>query len=134
MDLTLKCPHCKYTQIYSYCKIIRHLFVLLSIMLTNRHAFGCLSLIVVARKLKAPRKSTGTGLGSNQTVNLILYVLAVDEIMKGECDNPTIDLLICKYKDGMTVEWSFRSMGGPLGVFEYENELQTNKRNAPISR
>ena len=72
--------------------------------------------------------------GQQSNGKLNFYVSAVDEIMKGECDNPTIDLLICKYKDGMTVEWLFRSMGGPLGVFEYENELQTNKRNAPISR
>ncbi len=55
---------------------------------------------------------------------LNFYVSAVDELMKGENDNPTIGLLICKRKDDMTVEWAFRGVDRPLGVAEYENELQ----------
>lgn len=55
---------------------------------------------------------------------LNFYVSAVDELMKGENDNPTIGLLICKHKDDMTVEWAFRGVDRPLGVAEYENEIQ----------
>ena len=51
--------------------------------------------------------------------------------MKGEGDNPTIGLLICKHKDDMTVEWSFLGMDRPLGVFEYENELRKIKEMLP---
>lgn len=62
---------------------------------------------------------------------LNFYVSAVDELMKGEGDNPTIGLLICKHKDDMTVEWSFRGMDKPLGVSEYENELREIKEMLP---
>ncbi len=55
---------------------------------------------------------------------LNFYVSAVDELMKGENDNPTIGLLICKHKDDMTVQWAFRGVDRPLGVAEYENEIQ----------
>lgn len=55
---------------------------------------------------------------------LNFYVSAVDEMMKGANDNPTIGLLICKHKDDMTVEWAFRGVDRPLGVAEYENEIQ----------
>lgn len=55
---------------------------------------------------------------------LNFYVSAVDELMKGKNDNPTIGLLICKHKDDMTVEWAFRGVDRPLGVAEYENEIQ----------
>lgn len=62
---------------------------------------------------------------------LNFYVSAVDELMKGEGDNPTIGLLICKHKDDMTVEWSFRGIERPLGVSEYENELRKIKEMLP---
>lgn len=62
---------------------------------------------------------------------LNFYVSAVDELMKGEGDNPTIGLLICKHKDDMTVEWSFRGIDRPLGVSEYENELRKIKEMLP---
>lgn len=62
---------------------------------------------------------------------LNFYVSAVDELMRGEGDNPTIGLLICKHKDDMTVEWSFRGMDRPLGVAEYENELKRIKEILP---
>lgn len=62
---------------------------------------------------------------------LNFYVSAVDELMKSEGDNPTIGLLICKHKDDMTVEWSFRGMDRPLGVAEYENEMRRIKEILP---
>lgn len=62
---------------------------------------------------------------------LNFYVSAVDELLCGEGDNPTIGLLICKHKDDMTVEWSFRGMDRPLGVAEYENEMRRIKEILP---
>lgn len=55
---------------------------------------------------------------------LNFYVSAVDELLKGENDNATIGLLICKKKDDTVVEWAFRGLDRPLGVAEYENELK----------
>lgn len=55
---------------------------------------------------------------------LNFYVSAVDEILKGVGDNPTIGLLICKKKDDTVVEWAFRGLERPIGVAEYENELK----------
>ena len=51
---------------------------------------------------------------------LNFYVSAVDELLKGEDDNPTIGLLICKSKDNTEVEWAFRGMSQPLGVASFE--------------
>lgn len=48
------------------------------------------------------------------------YVSAVDELMKGEGDNPTIGLIICKSSDKTVVEWSFRGVDRPLGVATYQ--------------
>ena len=62
---------------------------------------------------------------------LNFYVSAVDEVLKGENDNPTIGLLICKQKDDMVVEWAFRGLDRPLGVAEYENELKKLTENLP---
>lgn len=62
---------------------------------------------------------------------LNFYVSAVDELMRGDGDNPTIGLLICKHKDDMTVEWSFRGMERPIGVAEYDNELMKIKEILP---
>lgn len=55
---------------------------------------------------------------------LNFYVSAVDELLRGDGDNPTIGLLICKHKDDMTVRWAFRGVQRPLGVAEYENEMR----------
>lgn len=62
---------------------------------------------------------------------LNFYVSAVDELMRREGDNPTIGLLICKHKDDMTVEWSFRGLERPIGVAEYENEMRKIKEMLP---
>lgn len=53
---------------------------------------------------------------------LNFYVKAVDELLKGPDDNPTIGLLICGSKDQTTVEWSLSDIAKPLGVATYELE------------
>lgn len=57
---------------------------------------------------------------------LNFYVKAVDELLKGEDDNPTIGLLICRDKDKTTVEWSLSDIAKPLGVASYELEKALN--------
>ena len=49
------------------------------------------------------------------------YVNAVDELIKGEDDNPTIGLLICSDKDETDVRWSFKGINTPMGVSSYDN-------------
>ena len=53
---------------------------------------------------------------------LNFYVTAVDELMKGESDNPTVGLVICKSKDQTVVEWSLKDIQKPLGVATYQLE------------
>jgi len=49
------------------------------------------------------------------------YVNAVDELLKGADDNPTIGLLICSDKDETDVRWSFKGIQTPMGVASYDN-------------
>lgn len=57
---------------------------------------------------------------------LNFYVKAVDELLKGHDDNPTIGLLICRDKDKTTVEWSLSDIAKPLGVASYDLERALN--------
>lgn len=52
---------------------------------------------------------------------LNFYVNAVDELLKGDDDNPTIGLLICKSSDQTEVQWAFKGITTPLGVSSYHN-------------
>ena len=47
---------------------------------------------------------------------------AIDELMRGAGDNPTVGLLICKSTDKTVVEWSLRDINKPLGVSTYQLE------------
>lgn len=51
---------------------------------------------------------------------LNLYLSAVDSTLKGESDNPTIGLLLCKSKSDIVAEYALRGMSQPIGVAEYE--------------
>lgn len=72
---------------------------------------------------------------------LNFYVAAADELLRGEGDNPSIGLLLCKDKDDSVVEWSLKGVTTPLGVASYQLqevykrtllELQTdNKETNP---
>ena len=70
---------------------------------------------------------------------LNFYVTAVDELLRGEGDNPTVGLIICKSTDKTIVEWSLRDINKPLGVSTYQleqvvertvRELELKKENA----
>lgn len=51
---------------------------------------------------------------------LNFYVSAADELLKGEDDNPSIGILLCKDKDSAVVEWALRGISTPLGVASYQ--------------
>ena len=53
---------------------------------------------------------------------LNFYVTAVDELLRGKSDNPTVGLIICKSTDKTVVEWSLRDINKPLGVSSYQLE------------
>lgn len=53
---------------------------------------------------------------------LNFYVTAADKLLRGEDDNPSIGLLICKSKDNTVVEWSLQDINKPIGVSTYQLE------------
>lgn len=65
---------------------------------------------------------------------LNFYVSAVDHLLRGENDNQTIGLLICRSKNDTVVQWSFEGIQRPIGVAEYENEIKKLIENLPTSK
>ena len=48
------------------------------------------------------------------------YVNAADALLKGEDDNPSIGLLICRSHNKTVVEWSLKGISNPLGIATYQ--------------
>lgn len=48
------------------------------------------------------------------------YIGAVDGILKGEGDNQTIGLLICRTKDNVLAQYAVNMINAPIGISEYE--------------
>lgn len=65
---------------------------------------------------------------------LNFYVSAVDHLLRGENDNQTIGLLICRSKDDTIVEWSFEGIERPIGVAEYEKEIKKLIEDLPTPK
>ncbi len=51
---------------------------------------------------------------------LNFYLSAVDAQLKGDQDNPTIGLLLCRERNRLIVEYALRDMAKPMGVAEYK--------------
>ncbi len=51
---------------------------------------------------------------------LNFYLAAIDGEVKGEDDNPTIGILLCREKNGLVAEYSLRGINKPIGVTSYE--------------
>ena len=51
---------------------------------------------------------------------LNFYVTAVDKLLRGEGDNPSVGLVICKSAEKTIVEWSLQGIQTPLGVATYQ--------------
>ena len=69
---------------------------------------------------------------------LNFYVTAADKLLRGEGDNPSVGLVICKSSDKTVVEWSLKDIQKPLGVATYQieqvvertvKELEQQKKN-----
>jgi hypothetical protein len=41
-------------------------------------------------------------------------------LLRGEGDNPSVGLIICKSTDKTVVEWSLKDINKPLGVATYQ--------------
>ena len=54
---------------------------------------------------------------------LNFYLSAVDSVLKGPEDKPTIGLLLCKSKDNIVAEYTLRDINKPIGVAGYETAL-----------
>ena len=52
------------------------------------------------------------------------YVAAVDNLLRGARDDPTIGIILCKSKDRTTVEYALQGNQQPIGVSSYQ--LQSN--------
>ena len=50
---------------------------------------------------------------------LSFYLTAIDEQVKEVNDNPTIGLLLCRYKNNVVAEYTLRDMNNPMGISEY---------------
>ena len=53
---------------------------------------------------------------------LNFYVTAADELLRGEGDNPSVGIIICKTAKQTVVEWSLKGIQKPLGVATYQIE------------
>ena len=62
---------------------------------------------------------------------LSFYLTAIDEKIKEVNDNPTIDLLLCRFKNNVVAEYTLRDMNKPMGVSEYriKDYLPENFKN-----
>jgi predicted nuclease of restriction endonuclease-like (RecB) superfamily len=51
---------------------------------------------------------------------LNFYVTAADKLLKGDDDNPSVGLVICRTAKKTIVEWSLQDINKPLGVATYQ--------------
>lgn len=63
---------------------------------------------------------------------LNFYVTAADKLLRGEGDNPSVGLLICKTAKKTIVEWSLQDINKPLGVATYQLQEVVERTIAEI--
>ncbi len=51
---------------------------------------------------------------------LNFYIRAVDEQLRNEEDQPTVELLLCKSRDRLVAEYALSDIHKPIGVSEYQ--------------
>lgn len=51
---------------------------------------------------------------------LNFYLSAVDDLLKGNNDNPSIGIILCRTKDKVLAEYSLRDINKPIGVSDYK--------------
>lgn len=65
---------------------------------------------------------------------LNFYVTAADNLLRGEGDNPSVGLIICKSTDKTIVEWSLKDINKPLGVATYQLQEVVDRTVAEIEQ
>ena len=51
---------------------------------------------------------------------LNFYLSAVDDLLKGNNDNTSIGIILCRTKDKVLAEYSLRDINKPIGVSDYK--------------
>jgi hypothetical protein len=51
---------------------------------------------------------------------LNFYLSAVDDLLKQDNDQPSIGLLLCRYKNNIVVEYALKDVNKPMGVASYK--------------
>ncbi|WP_407654790.1 PDDEXK nuclease domain-containing protein [Clostridium tagluense] len=51
---------------------------------------------------------------------LNFYLSAVDDLLKGDGDNASIGIILCKEKNKLVAEYSLKDISKPIGVSEYK--------------
>lgn len=62
------------------------------------------------------------------------YVTAADKLLKGENDNSSVGLIICKAYDKTIVEWSLQDIDKPLGVASYQLQEVVDRTVAELEQ
>lgn len=65
---------------------------------------------------------------------LNFYVTAADELLRGEGDNQSVGLIICKSTDKTVVEWSLKDINKPLGVATYQLQEVVDRTVAELEQ
>ena len=65
---------------------------------------------------------------------LNFYVTAADKLLRGEGDNQSVGLLICKSTDKTIVEWSLQDIQKPLGVASYQLQEVVERTIAELEK
>ena len=65
---------------------------------------------------------------------LNFYVTAADNLLRGEGDNPSVGLIICKSTDKTVVEWSLKDINKPLGVASYQLQEVVDRTVAELEQ
>ena len=65
---------------------------------------------------------------------LNFYVTAADKLLRGEGDNPSVGLIICKTAKKTVVEWSLQDIQKPLGVATYQLQEVVDRTVAELEQ
>lgn len=57
---------------------------------------------------------------------LSMYAAAVDDLLAGPDDHPTIGLLLCKTRNNVVAEYAVRNHTTPIGIAEWATEITTD--------
>lgn len=69
----------------------------------------------------------------SDTINQISHQ-AGDQLAKGDTDNPSVGLIICKAYDRTIVEWSLQDINKPLGVAAYQLQEVVDRTVAELEQ